>query len=351
MRHVSTRYAGARRRLRCRRVSFAKSATGWSISSPSGSRPCRRGRSRVDESPAQVRARDRRRAAASRSKAKRQRRCSTEATGLLFDHSLFNGHPRFFGYITSSPAPIGMLGDFLAAAVNPNVGAWSLSPLATEIECQTVRWIAELIGFPQDCGGLFVSGGNMANFVGVLAARAAAADLGRARRGHRRAARSRSTRPPRRTPGSRRRRTSSASAPTPIRWIPDRRRAAHGRGRAAAADRRRRRARPAAVLGRRAPPGRSAPARSIRWTRSPTCAASRGSGSTWTAPTAAVAAQVPGAPGEPAGAGGRRLGRRRSAQVAVRAARSGLRAGARSRGAAPGVLVSPGVLPLRRAAS
>ena len=99
----------------------------------------------------------------------------TEATGQLFDHSLFNGHPRFFGYITSSPAPIGMFGDFLAAAVNQNVGAFSLSPLATEIECQTVRWMAELIGFPQDAGGLFVSGGNMANFVGVLAARAAAA--------------------------------------------------------------------------------------------------------------------------------------------------------------------------------
>ena len=46
------------------------------------------------------------------------------AADLLFDHSLFNGHPRFFGYITSSPAPIGMLGDLLAAAVNANVGAW-----------------------------------------------------------------------------------------------------------------------------------------------------------------------------------------------------------------------------------
>ena len=94
---------------------------------------------------------------------------------LLFDHSLFNGHPRFFGYITASPAPIGMLGDLLAAAVNPNVGAWTLSPAATEIESQTVRWIAELIGYPADCGGLLVSGGNMANFVGFLAARAAKA--------------------------------------------------------------------------------------------------------------------------------------------------------------------------------
>src|SRR3954449_3542968 len=96
---------------------------------------------------------------------------------LLFEHSLFNAHPRFFGYITASPAPIGMLGDLLAAAVNPNVGAWTLSPAATEIESQTVRWIAQLIGYPTDCGGLMVSGGNMANLVCFWAARAARADF------------------------------------------------------------------------------------------------------------------------------------------------------------------------------
>jgi len=46
-----------------------------------------------------------------------------EATARdLFDHSLFNQHPRFFGYITAPPAPIGILGDLLAAALNPNVG-------------------------------------------------------------------------------------------------------------------------------------------------------------------------------------------------------------------------------------
>ena len=97
-----------------------------------------------------------------------------EATDLLLAHSLFNGHPRFFGYITASPAPVGILADFLAAAVNPNVGAWTLSPMATEMEAQAVRWIAELIGYPSEGGGLLVSGGNMANFVGFLAARAAA---------------------------------------------------------------------------------------------------------------------------------------------------------------------------------
>jgi len=98
-----------------------------------------------------------------------------ETTRLLFRHSLLNGHPRFFGYITASPAPIGMLGDFLAAAVNANVGAWALAPAATEIEAQTVRWIAQFIGYPASCGGLVVSGGNMANIVCFMAARAATA--------------------------------------------------------------------------------------------------------------------------------------------------------------------------------
>ncbi len=98
------------------------------------------------------------------------------AADLLFSHSLFNGHPRFWGYITSSPAPIGMFGDLLAAVVNSNVGSWKLGPMATEIELQTVRWIAELIGYPLDCGGLLVSGGNMANYVGFLAARKAKAN-------------------------------------------------------------------------------------------------------------------------------------------------------------------------------
>jgi len=96
-----------------------------------------------------------------------------EAATLLFDHSLFNGHPKFFGYITSSPAPIGALGDLLASAVNQNVGSWRLAPMATEIEAQTVRWIASFIGFPADSGGLLVTGGNMANFVCFLAARTA----------------------------------------------------------------------------------------------------------------------------------------------------------------------------------
>ncbi len=99
-----------------------------------------------------------------------------EAATLLTEHSLFNGHPRFMGYITASGAPIGALGDLLASMVNPNVGAYALSPMATEIERQTVQWIAEMIGYSRDSGGLFVSGGAMANYIGYLTARRARAD-------------------------------------------------------------------------------------------------------------------------------------------------------------------------------
>src|SRR5689334_6094344 len=42
-----------------------------------------------------------------------------QAADLLLANSTFNGHPRFFGYITSSASPIGALADMLAASVNP----------------------------------------------------------------------------------------------------------------------------------------------------------------------------------------------------------------------------------------
>ena len=99
-----------------------------------------------------------------------------EAAALLMDNSLFNGHPSFYGYITSPPTPIGILGDMLASAINPNVGAGVLSPVATEIELQTIKWMAEFIGYPTDCGGVMVSGGNMANLLGFLTARKAKAN-------------------------------------------------------------------------------------------------------------------------------------------------------------------------------
>ena len=98
-----------------------------------------------------------------------------DVSELLIDHSLYNAHPRFFGYITAGAAPIGILADLLASGVNPNLGAWALSPMASEIEDQAVRWIAELVGFPAGGDGVLTSGGNVANMLGFFAARAAKA--------------------------------------------------------------------------------------------------------------------------------------------------------------------------------
>ena len=269
---------------------------------------------------------------------------------LLFDHSLFNGHPRFFGYITASPAPIGILGDFLAAAVNPNVGAWMLSPAATEIESQTVRWIAELIGYPADCGGLLVSGGNMANIVCFLAARAAKRRLERARagRGRRRrppAARLRLRRNPHvdpegRRPGRPRHRVDPMD--------PDRRRSAHGRARRCGARSTRTSAAgdvPFMVVGTAGSVSTGAV------DPLPAIAAVCREHGIWFHVDGAYggfAAAAPEAPARLRGARRRRLGRGRSAQVAVRAARGRMRARARSGDAARRVRVSSALLPLRR---
>lgn len=98
-----------------------------------------------------------------------------EVAPLLFDHSLHDGHPKFLGYIMSSAAPLGALADLLAASVNANVVKWDLSPVASEIESQTIHWLADLIGYEGNCAGLMVSGGNMANFLAFVAARTAKA--------------------------------------------------------------------------------------------------------------------------------------------------------------------------------
>ena len=93
------------------------------------------------------------------------------AYDLMVNNSLLNSHPSFWGYIMGPGTQIGTLADMLAATVNPNCGGWELSPMAAEIEQQTIRWIAEWIGYPTDCGGILVSGGAMANYLGFLTAK------------------------------------------------------------------------------------------------------------------------------------------------------------------------------------
>ena len=80
-------------------------------------------------------------------------------------------HPGYFGFITPTPTPAGMLGDLLASALNQNVGAWSIGPGAVALERRVVRWLCDLAGYGPQAGGHLTSGGMMANFVGVKLAR------------------------------------------------------------------------------------------------------------------------------------------------------------------------------------
>jgi aromatic-L-amino-acid/L-tryptophan decarboxylase len=76
-------------------------------------------------------------------------------------------HPGYMGLITPSPNPAGILADFLASALNQNLGAWSIGPSAVVMERQVIRWLNDLIGYGPNAGGNLTSGGMTANFIGI----------------------------------------------------------------------------------------------------------------------------------------------------------------------------------------
>ena len=89
-------------------------------------------------------------------------------------HPMGNGHPRFFGWVNSPPAPLGILADFLAAAMNPSCAGGDHA--AIYVERAAVRWLMELVGFPTASSmGLLVSGTSVATIVALAAARHRAA--------------------------------------------------------------------------------------------------------------------------------------------------------------------------------
>ena len=90
---------------------------------------------------------------------------------LVFEHATYTGHSGFMAYVTGAGTIPGAAADLLAAALNQNVGGWRLSPGATEIELHLGRWIAGKLGLPAGAGGYVTSGGAMATFVALKAAR------------------------------------------------------------------------------------------------------------------------------------------------------------------------------------
>jgi len=94
---------------------------------------------------------------------------------VVEEFSRHNGHPRFFGYVSSPGLPVAAFGSMIAAAFNINVTCWRSGPAAAEMELLCIRWLKEMLGYPVDGAGLLVSGGSMANFAGIAAARSAKA--------------------------------------------------------------------------------------------------------------------------------------------------------------------------------
>jgi aromatic-L-amino-acid/L-tryptophan decarboxylase len=80
-----------------------------------------------------------------------------------------NIHPRFWAWYMGNGTILGALGDFLASVMNPNVGGGN--HVANLVEAQVIGWMKEMMGFPAGASGLLVSGGSMANFVGLAVAR------------------------------------------------------------------------------------------------------------------------------------------------------------------------------------
>jgi aromatic-L-amino-acid/L-tryptophan decarboxylase len=91
---------------------------------------------------------------------------------VALDWSTYCGHPAFVAYVSGAGTVPGTAADLLAAGINANSGGWRLGPAATEIELALTRWFAhEIFGLPEGAGGLITSGGAMANFIALKAAR------------------------------------------------------------------------------------------------------------------------------------------------------------------------------------
>ena len=84
------------------------------------------------------------------------------------DTSLAQPRPRFFAFIGSSGLEIAVLGDLLSSCYDVNLAAWAAA--ASDVEEQTVRWIAEYLGYPAEAGA-FTSGGTVSNVTALAAAR------------------------------------------------------------------------------------------------------------------------------------------------------------------------------------
>jgi glutamate/tyrosine decarboxylase-like PLP-dependent enzyme len=92
---------------------------------------------------------------------------------FVLPYPMGNIHPRFWGWVIGTGTPLGVMAEMLAATMNPNVGGGD--HIAPYVESQVIDWCKEMLGYPAEASGILVSGGSMANLVGLAVARNQAA--------------------------------------------------------------------------------------------------------------------------------------------------------------------------------
>jgi glutamate/tyrosine decarboxylase-like PLP-dependent enzyme len=93
------------------------------------------------------------------------------AAGEVFSNIMHLDHPRFFAFVPGPSNFIGVLGDALAAGFNVFAGTWLEASGPTQVELVVIDWLRQACGLPACAGGLFVSGGSMANITALAVAR------------------------------------------------------------------------------------------------------------------------------------------------------------------------------------
>ena len=94
-----------------------------------------------------------------------------QAKQEVFANILHVDHPRFYAFIPSPGNFMGVMADTLTKGFNVFNGHWLAGSGSAAIERITVDWLKDICGFPKNGGGLFLSGGSMANLSAIATAR------------------------------------------------------------------------------------------------------------------------------------------------------------------------------------
>jgi glutamate/tyrosine decarboxylase-like PLP-dependent enzyme len=79
--------------------------------------------------------------------------------------------PRYFGFVIGGGLPAALAADWLASAWDQDAGLYACGPSAAIVEDVAAGWLLELLGLPSGCSVGFVTGGQMANYTGLIAGR------------------------------------------------------------------------------------------------------------------------------------------------------------------------------------